>query len=75
MSIPTWTVLALSLGGQFADSPPRAAMTFTSYEACSDQINALRAEFEAQGLDVQGVHCQGTGAPSASPFPKVKPKW
>jgi len=35
MSIPTWTVLALSLGGQFADSPPRAALTFPSYEACT----------------------------------------
>lgn len=73
MNIPTWTVMALSLGGQFADSPPRAALTFPSYEACSDQINALRAEFEAQGLDVVGVHCIGSSAPSVSPFPKLRP--
>jgi hypothetical protein len=47
---------------------------FPSYAACSAQINTLREVFEAQGLDVQGVHCIGTNAPSASPFPKARPK-
>jgi len=73
MSIPTWTVMALSLGGQFADSPPRAALVFPSYEMCSALINVLRDDFEAQGLDVIGVHCIGSSAPSVSPLPKLRP--
>lgn len=28
----------------------------------------------AQGVDVVGIHCQRTNAPSASPFPKARPK-
>lgn len=74
MSIPTWTIMALSLGGPFEGSGPRAALMFPSYAECSAQINTLRDVFEAQGLDVHGVHCKGTGAPSVSPFPKAKPK-
>ena len=74
MSIPTWTIMALSLGGPFEAHPPAAALVFPSYEACSEQINTLRDVFEAQGLDVIGVHCIGSSAPSASPFPKARPK-
>ena len=66
--------MALSLGGPFEGQPPLTALMFPSYEACSDSINTLREVFEAQGLDVIGVHCQGTSAPSASPFPKARPK-
>jgi hypothetical protein len=66
--------MALSLGGPFEGKPPLAGLMFPSYEACSDSINTLREVFEAQGLDVQGVHCIGTSAPSASPFPKARPK-
>jgi len=47
---------------------------FPSYQACSDSINTLRDVFEAQGLDVIGVHCIETNAPSVSPFPKARPK-
>jgi hypothetical protein len=74
MTIPVWTIMALSLGGPLGGQPPTAALMFPSYAACSAQINTLRDVFAAQGLDVQGVHCQGTGAPSASPFPKARPK-
>jgi len=74
MSIPTWTVMALSLGGTLEAHPPTAALMFPSYAECSAQINTMRDVFEAQGLDVIGVHCQGTGAPSVSPFPRVRPK-
>ena len=66
--------MALSLGGPFEGQPPLTALMFPSYEACSASINTLRDVFEAQGLDVIGVHCKGTSAPSASPFPKVRPK-
>lgn len=72
--IPTWTIMALSLGGPFEGQPPLTALMFPSYEACSASINTLRAVFEAQGLDVIGVHCIGTNAPSVSPFPRVRPK-
>jgi hypothetical protein len=71
--IPTWTIMALSLGGPFEGQQPLTALMFPSYEACSDSINTLREVFEAQGLDVQGVHCIGTSAPSVSPFPKAGP--
>jgi hypothetical protein len=74
MSIPTWTIMALSLGGPIEGQGPRVALMFPSYAECSAQINTLRDVFEAQGLDVQGVHCQATGAPSASPFPKARPQ-
>jgi hypothetical protein len=74
MSIPTWTIMALSLGGPFEGEPPGAALIFPSYAECSAQINTLRDVFEAQGLDVIGVHCVSTGAPSVSPFPKARPK-
>jgi len=74
MSIPTWTIMALSLGGPLEGYGPRVALAFPSYEACSDSINVLREVFEAQGLDVQGVHCIGSSAPSASPFPKARPE-
>jgi hypothetical protein len=74
MSIPTWTIMALSLGGPFEGDPPLPALMFPSYEACSASINTLRAVFEAQGVDVVGIHCQRTNAPSASPFPKARPK-
>jgi hypothetical protein len=74
MSIPTWTIMALSLGGPFEGRPPMAGLVFPSYQACSESINTLRDVFEAQGLDVIGVHCIGTNAPSVSPFPKVRPK-
>ena len=74
MSIPTWTVMALSLGGSFEGQGPRAALMFPSYAECSAQINTMRDVFEAQGLDVIGVHCIGSSAPSASPFPKARPK-
>lgn len=66
--------MALSLGGPLEAHPPTAALMFPSYEACSASINTLRDVFEAQGLDVQGVHCIGSSAPSASPFPKARPK-
>ena len=66
--------MALSLGGPFEGQPPLTALMFPSYEACSASINTLRGVFEAQGLDVIGVHCKGTSAPSASPFPKARPK-
>jgi len=72
--IPTWTVMALSLGGAFEGERPRAALVFPSYAECSAQINTMRDVFEAQGLDVQGVHCIGSSAPSASPFPKRNPR-
>lgn len=72
--IPTWTVMALSLGGAFEGQGPRVALAFPSYESCSISINTLRDVFEAQGLDVQGVHCIGSSAPSASPFPKRNPR-
>ena len=72
--IPTWTIMALSLGGPFDGQLPTAALMFPSYEACSASINTLRDVFEAQGLDVQGVHCIGLNAPSASPFPKKRPE-
>ena len=72
--IPTWTIMALSLGGPLEAHPPSIALMFPSYTECSAQINALRDVFEAQGLDVQGVHCTGTGAPSVSPFPKKNPR-
>ena len=74
MSIPAWTIMALSLGGPFEGKPPMAGLVFPSYQACSDSINTLRAVFEAQGVDVVGIHCQRTNAPSASPFPKARPK-
>jgi len=74
MSIPTWTIMALSLGGPFEGKPPMAGLVFPSYQACSESINTLREVFEAQGLDVQGVHCIRSSAPSVSPFPKVRPK-
>jgi len=74
MSIPTWTIMALSLGGPFEGHGPRVALMFPSYQACSESINTLRDVFEAQGLDVIGVHCIGTNAPSVSPFPRVRPK-
>jgi hypothetical protein len=74
MSIPTWTIMALSLGGPLEGHGPRVALIFPSYAECSAQINTLRDVFEAQGLDVIGVHCKGTGAPSVSPFPRVRPK-
>lgn len=66
--------MALSLGGPFEAHPPTAALMFPSYEACSASINTLREVFEARGLDVIGVHCKGTSAPSVSPFPKARPK-
>lgn len=72
--IPTWTIMALSLGGAFEGEHPRVALMFPSYAECSAQINVMRDVFEAQGLDVLGVHCEGTGAPSVSPFPRVRPK-
>jgi len=74
MSIPTWTIMALSLGGPFEGQPPLTALMFPSYAECSAQINTLRDVFEAQGLDVIGVHCKGTNAPSVSPFPKARPQ-
>jgi hypothetical protein len=74
MSIPTWTIMALSLGGPFEGKPPMTGLVFPSYQACSDSINTLRDVFEAQGLDVIGVHCIETNAPSVSPFPRVRPK-
>ena len=74
MSISTWTIMALSLGGPFEGKPPMAGLMFPSYEACSNSINTMRDVLEAQGLDVQGVHCIGTNAPSVSPFPKVRPQ-
>ena len=74
MSIPTWTIMALSLGGPFEGQGPTTALLFPSYEACSASINTLRDVFEAYGLDVIGVHCKGTNAPSASPFPKKRPE-
>jgi hypothetical protein len=74
MSIPTWTVMALSLGGPIEGQGPRIALMFPSYAECSAQINTMRDVFEAQGLDVIGVHCKWTGAPSVSPFPKARPK-
>jgi hypothetical protein len=70
--IPTWTIMALSLGGPFEGQPPLTALMFPSYEACSASINKLREVFEAQGVDVTGVHCIGTNAPSVSPFPRVR---
>jgi hypothetical protein len=66
--------MALSLGGAFEGDHPRAALMFPSYAECSAQINTLRDVFEAQGLDVIGVHCIGTSAPSVSPFPKRNPR-
>jgi len=66
--------MALSLGGPFEGQGPTTALVFPSYEACSASINPLREVFEAQGLDVAGVHCKGTNAPSASPFPKARPE-
>ncbi len=72
--IPTWTIMALSLGGPLEAHPPSIALMFPSYAECSAQINALRDVFEAQGLDVQGVHCTETSAPSVSPFPKNNPR-
>jgi len=66
--------MALSLGGPFEGQPPLAGLMFPSYAACSAQINTLRDVFEAQGLDVQGVHCTETSAPSVSPFPKNNPR-
>jgi hypothetical protein len=72
--IPTWTIMALSLGGPFEGQPPLTALMFPSYEACSASINTMREVFEAQGLDVTGVHCIGTNAPSVSPFPKTRPE-
>jgi hypothetical protein len=74
MSIPTWTIMALSLGGAFEGERPRVTLMFPSYAECSAQINTMRAVFEAQGLDVIGVHCIGSSAPSVSPFPRVRPK-
>lgn len=74
MSIPTWTIMALSLGGPFEGQGPTTALVFPSYAACSASINPLRDVFEERGLDVIGVHCKGTSAPSASPFPKARPK-
>jgi len=74
MSIPTWTIMALSLGGPFEGQGPTTALVFPSYQACSDSINTLRDVFEERGLYVIGVHCIGTNAPSVSPFPKVRPK-
>lgn len=74
MSIPTWTIMALSLGGPFEAHSPTTALMFPSYAECSASINTLRDAFEAQGLDVQGVHCIGSSAPSASPFPKARPQ-
>ena len=72
--IPTWTIMALSLGGPFEGQGPTTALIFPSYEACSASINTLRDVFEERGLDVQGVHCIGSSAPSVSPFPKARPK-
>jgi hypothetical protein len=66
--------MALSLGGAFEGEHPRAALMFPSYAECSAQINTLREVFEAQGLEVIGVHCIGSSAPSASPFPKRNPR-
>jgi len=74
MNIPTWTIMALSLGGPLEGYGPRVALMFPSYAECSISINTLRDVFEAQGLDVQGVHCQATSAPSVSPFPKTRPQ-
>ena len=65
--------MALSLGGPFEGQGPTTALVFSSYEACSVSINTLREVFEERGLDVIGIHCQGTNAPSASPFPKKRP--
>lgn len=72
--IPTWTIMALSLGGPFEGKPPMAGLMFPSYQACSDSINTMRDVLETQGLDVIGVHCIGSNAPSVSPFPKEKPE-
>jgi hypothetical protein len=72
--IPVWTIMALSLGGPLEAHPPSIALMFPSYAECSAQINVMRDVFEAQGLDVLGVHCTGTGAPSVSPFPKNNPR-
>jgi hypothetical protein len=66
--------MALSLGGAFEGEHPRAALMFPSYAECSAQINTLREVFEAHGLEVIGVHCIGSSAPSASPFPKRNPR-
>jgi len=74
VTIPVWTIMALSLGGPLEAHPPSIALMFPSYAECSAQINTLRDVFEAQGLDVQGVHCIGSSAPSASPFPKNNPR-
>ena len=74
MSIPTWTIMALSLGGPLEGYGPRVALAIPSYESCSVSINEMRDVFEAQGLDVIGVHCIGSNAPSVSPFPRVRPK-
>lgn len=65
--------MALSLGGPLEAHPPSIALMFPSYAECSTQINTLRDVFEAQGLDVQGVHCIGSSAPSASPLSKLRP--
>jgi hypothetical protein len=66
--------MALSLGGPIEGQGPRVALMFPSYAECSAQINTLREVFEAQGLDVIGVHCIGSSAPSVSPFPKARPQ-
>jgi hypothetical protein len=73
MTLSTWTIMALSLGGEYAGHPPTAALVFPSYTQCSELINPMRAVFEAQGLDVVGVYCHETGVISASPFPKARP--
>jgi hypothetical protein len=72
--ITTWTIMALSLGGPFEGQPPLTALMFPSYKTCSDSINTLREVFKAHGLDVQGVHCIRSNAPSVSPFPKARPQ-
>jgi hypothetical protein len=74
MTIPTWTIMALSLSGPFEGHQPTATLMFPSYAQCSELINPMRAEFEGQGLEVIGVYCQRTGAPSVSPFPEERPE-
>ncbi len=73
MTVAVWTIMALSLGGEFQGHPPTAALVFPSYAQCSELIDPMRAVFEAQGLDVVGVYCHETRMISTSPFPKARP--
>lgn len=70
--INTWAIMALSFAAPF-EGGPFESLPFRSFAECSAAINPTRAFLENQGVEVTGVYCIDTLAPSVSPFPKARP--